>query len=203
MNIPNTLTMSRIGLAGILLLLLSVQVQFGKSVALVVFVLASITDYLDGHLARNVYGVTDFGKLMDPLADKILTCVAFVCFVGIRLPNYPQVSLLPAWIAVVIITREFMVTGLRLLATGKGQVLAAGQWGKHKTVWQIVAIVVILLGLAIRQDILHDLSADALMKYDFLMHWLVLAIGVAVALITVISGSLYFVQNMDLIRRGA
>ncbi|MDD4735331.1 MAG: CDP-diacylglycerol--glycerol-3-phosphate 3-phosphatidyltransferase, partial [Kiritimatiellae bacterium] len=136
MNIPNTLTVSRVIAAVILLLLLALPMPFGKSLALLVFLLAAMTDYFDGYLARNVYGVSSFGKLMDPLADKILVCVALISFVEIQLPCYPGVPLLPAWIVVIVIAREFTVTGLRLLGAGKGKLISAGRWGKHKTVWQ-------------------------------------------------------------------
>jgi len=200
MTIPNALTLSRVGAAIILLVLLSVQFPYGKTMALIVFILASVTDYLDGYLARRVYGVTSFGKLMDPLADKIITCVAFVSFVEIELPFYPNAPLLPAWIVVCIISREFLVTGLRLLAAGHGSLISAGQWGKHKTAWQMIAIIVILLGLAIRDDILGPASG-MLANYDFAFHWIALALGAAVAVITLLSGYMYFRENYDLIRR--
>lgn len=199
MNIPNGLTLSRIGASVVLLLLLAIPIPYGKSLAFVVFILASLTDYLDGYLARNVYGITAFGKLMDPLADKIVTCVAFVSFVDIQLPNYPGVALLPAWIVVCIISREFLVTGLRLLAAGSGKLISAGQWGKHKTAWQMIAITTILLGLAIRDDILGA-SCTFLTSYDFAFHWIALGLGGAVAVITLLSGYMYFRENFDMIR---
>jgi CDP-diacylglycerol--glycerol-3-phosphate 3-phosphatidyltransferase len=192
--------MSRIGMAVVLLVLLAIPFPFGKTIALVLFVMAGITDYLDGHLARNVYGVTSFGKLMDPLADKVITCVAFVSFVEIQIPSYPGQPLLPAWMVVLIISREFLVTGLRLLAAGKGKLISAGQWGKHKTIWQIIAITAILLGLAIRDDILRHASGNLLANYDFAFHWLALGLGSVVVLITVISGYKYFAENFDLIQ---
>ncbi len=201
MNIPNTLTMSRIIAAIILLLLLALPLPFGKSLALLVFLLAAMTDYFDGYLARNVYGVSSFGKLMDPLADKILVCVALVSFVEIRLPYYPSAPLLPAWIVVIVIAREFTVTGLRLLGAGKGKIISAGRWGKHKTVWQIVAIAVILLGLAVRNDLLRHADVLLLTDYDFAFHWIALALGCAVAAITLVSGYLYVAENFELINR--
>jgi CDP-diacylglycerol--glycerol-3-phosphate 3-phosphatidyltransferase len=182
------------GLAALLLVLLSLPAYpLVRSLALIVFAVAGITDYLDGHLARNVYGVTAFGRLMDPLADKVMVCAAFVCFV--------ELDLVPAYIVVIIITREFLVTGLRLLAVGKGQIISAGKWGKHKTVWQIGAIVIILLGLAIRSDILRDAAPTVLENFDLAFGYIAYAISIAVALITVASGYLYFMEHRDLLSR--
>jgi CDP-diacylglycerol--glycerol-3-phosphate 3-phosphatidyltransferase len=192
MNLPNMLTLSRLVLTAVLMALLALSFPFAKSLALVVFVVAGITDCLDGYLARNVYGVTSFGKLMDPLTDKVLVCAAFVSFV--------ELQLLPAWIVVIIISREFMVTGLRLLAATKGKVISAGKWGKHKTVWQIVAISALLLGLAVRHDMLRGESTKMLANYDFAFGYIALAIGVAVAVITLASGAMYFVENRELVR---
>ena len=137
MNIPNALTMSRFGMAILLMVCLSVSFPGAAICALVIFALAALTDALDGHLARNVYGCTDFGKLMDPLADKVLTAAAFIGFVSM--------GVMPAWMVTLILSREFMVTGLRLLAADKGIVLAAGPWGKHKTIWQMIFILAVLL----------------------------------------------------------
>ena len=139
MNVPNALTLSRLVLAFAFIPMLLLPLPYFKTLALITFAVAGITDYLDGYLARTVYGTTPFGALMDPLTDKVMVCAAFVTFV--------ELQLVRAFVVVVIIAREFMVTGLRLLALNKGQVIAAGKWGKHKTIWQIVAIVVILLGL--------------------------------------------------------
>ena len=191
MNLPNLLTTSRLGLAALLLLLLSVPdgIPWIKSFALIVFAVAGITDYLDGHLARNVYGITAFGRLMDPLADKVMVCAAFVSFV--------ELDLVPAYIAVIIISREFLVTGLRLLAMERGEIISAGKWGKHKTIWQIIAIVVILLGLAVRHDFLSGADASLLESYDTVFGYIAYTISIAVALITVVSGYLYFSENRD------
>lgn len=195
MNLPNVLTISRLGFAALMLALLSVPdtIPMMKSLAFIVFVIAGITDYLDGHLARNVYGITSFGKLMDPLADKVIVCAAFVSFV--------EIGLVPAYIVVIIIAREFLVTGLRLLAVEKGHIISAGQWGKHKTIWQIVAIIVILLGLAVRYDILAGADVTLLEKYDIAFAYIAYAISAAVALITVASGYLYFIENRDVLSR--
>ncbi len=195
MNLPNLLTISRIFMSAILLGLLSLPetIPFAKSLALIIFIIAGITDYLDGYLARTTYGVTAFGKLMDPLADKVMVCAAFVSFV--------ELGLVPAYIVVIIISREFLVTGLRLLAVEKGIVISAGKWGKHKTVWQIIAIIVILLGLAIRHDVLRGGDATMLANYDLAFGYIAYAVSIAVALITVASGYLYFVQNGQILSR--
>lgn len=194
MNIPNALTISRLGLAALVLLLLSIPpYPLVRSLAFVFFVCASITDYLDGHLARNVYGITSFGRLMDPLADKVMVCAAFVSFV--------ELGMVPAYIVVIIISREFLVTGLRLLAVERDQIISAGKWGKHKTVWQIVAIIVILLGLAIRADLLRGMDPAILVPFDQAFAYIAYAISIGVALITVASGYLYFMEHRDLLSR--
>ena len=167
------------------------------------FVLASITDYWDGRLARSHYGVTAFGKLMDPLADKVLVCAALVSFVGIRLHYEPDYSLVPAWVVVVIIAREFAVTGLRLLVATRdeGRIISAGNWGKLKTVWQLVAIIATFILLAAREDFLPylQLSERFLRQYDaaFVITSWVLSTGVVV--VTLISGWKYFVDHWDLV----
>ena len=191
MNIPNILTLSRLGLAVVMMVFLSVNFPFASSMALLVFIVAGITDYLDGYLARNVYGVTSFGRLMDPLTDKVLVCAAFVSFVELRIT--------PAWIVVIIISREFLVTGLRLLAASQGEVISAGTWGKHKTLWQIVAIATLLLGLAIRNDLLRNAGVKFLENYDSCFGYIAPAISASVALITMSSGILYFREHRSII----
>lgn len=199
LNLPNQLTLARIGLAALLMALLAFSFPLAKSLALLVFVAAGITDYLDGALARGRYGVSSFGKLMDPLADKVLTCAALVSFVGMRLPTMPDRNLIPAWIVVVIIAREFLVTGLRLLAAARGRVVPAGAWGKHKMVWQIAAIIAVLLGLAVRYDLMPPGDSDALKRYDIAFHYIAFALMLAAMTITVVSGAMYVRQHADLI----
>ncbi len=191
MNIPNILTLSRLVLAVVMMIFLSVSFPFASTLALTVFVIAGITDYLDGYLARKVYGTSSFGRLMDPLTDKVLVCAAFVSFVELKIT--------PAWIVVIIISREFMVTGLRLLAASQGMVLAAGKWGKHKTIWQIIAIATLLLGLAIRNDLLRTTDAGFLERYDYCFGHIALAVSAAVAAITMSSGILYFREHRSVI----
>ncbi|MBI1842360.1 MAG: CDP-diacylglycerol--glycerol-3-phosphate 3-phosphatidyltransferase [Verrucomicrobia bacterium] len=137
MNLPNKLTTSRFVLTALFLIALFVKFPMNETVALALFVLASVTDWLDGAIARQRKLITSFGILMDPLADKILTCSAFIAFVGTR-----QIA---AWMVVIIVSRELAITGLRLLAASKNQVLAAEGFGKHKTISQITAIIAILV----------------------------------------------------------
>ncbi len=203
MNLPNMLTVSRLVAAVVLMLLMALPIPFSTTLAFLVFVAASITDYWDGKLARMHYGVTAFGKLMDPLADKVLVCAALVSFVGIRLPYEPDYSLVPAWVVVVIIAREFAVTGLRLLAAAADQrrIISAGNWGKLKTVWQMVAIIATFILLAARTDALPylDLSEKFLRQYDaafVITSWILSTLVVA---ITLISGWKYFADHMDLV----
>ena len=137
MNLPNKLTVGRLVLTVLFLVVFFARWQFADSIALVLFVLASLTDYRDGEIARRRNLITNFGILMDPLADKILTCSAFIAFV--------EHKDMRAWMAVVIVARELAITGLRMLAASKQKVLAAERFGKHKTISQIVAIIAILV----------------------------------------------------------
>ena len=203
MTIPNMLTCSRFFFAAALMALISLDFPFSKTLALVMFVIASFTDWLDGYLARNVYGVSSFGKLMDPLADKVMVTAALVGFVEIRLDYYyPDLPLVPAFLVVIIIAREFMVTGLRLLAADKGNVISAGRLGKHKTVWQIIAISVTLLGLAILQDVLPGSNAEHRTEsFEFSFRWTVWILHGAACLITIASGMKYFYDHRKIITR--
>ena len=203
MNLPNTLTTSRLVAALVVMLAMALPIPFSSTLAFVVFVVASITDYWDGKLARSHYGVTTFGKLMDPLADKVLVCAALVSFVGIRLRFEPNYSLVPAWVVVVIIAREFAVTGLRLLAASASQrrIISAGNWGKLKTVWQMVAIISTFVLLAAREDFmpLMNLSDKFLKQYDaafVITSWI---LSTLVVVVTVISGWKYFADHLDLV----
>ena len=203
MNLPNTLTVSRLFAAVVVMLAMALPIPFSSTLAFVVFVVASITDYWDGKLARTHYGVTTFGKLMDPLADKVLVCAALVSFVGIRLPYEPAYSLVPAWVVVVIIAREFAVTGLRLLAASASQrrIISAGSWGKLKTVWQMTAIIATFILLAAREDLLPylDLSEKFLRQYDaafVITSWI---LSTLVVIVTLISGWKYFADHLDLV----
>lgn len=137
MNLPNRLTLSRLVLTLVFLIAEFSSFPYSETCALLVFGAASLTDYFDGKIARRDGVITSFGTLMDPLADKILTCSAFIAFVG-----RGDVA---AWMVVVIVARELAITGLRLLAANQHVVLAAERYGKHKTISQIVAILAILV----------------------------------------------------------
>ncbi len=140
MNLPNKLTLLRIVLVPffVFFLLAGGGGAFNLT-ALLVFAVASLTDMLDGKIARSRGLITTFGKLMDPLADKILVMSAMICFVAL--------GLAPAWVVILILTREFLVTSLRLIAAGEGRVIAADKWGKIKTVTQMIWIIWALLWL--------------------------------------------------------
>jgi CDP-diacylglycerol--glycerol-3-phosphate 3-phosphatidyltransferase len=151
MNLPNQLTVARLILTFVFVALLSLEdLSWSKTAALFAFAIAAITDFLDGYIARKHNLVTNFGKLMDPLADKVLMCAGFVLLT--------MLELIPAWIVVVILSREFMVTGLRLLASAEGVVLAAENLGKYKTIFQIITVIYFLLFLAAKESLIGFLQ---------------------------------------------
>ena len=137
MNLPNKLTASRFVLTVLFLAVMFSRVRFHETIALALFVAGGVSDFLDGEIARRRKLITNFGILMDPLADKIMVCSTFIAFVGL--------NWLPAWMAVIVVARELAITGLRLLAASKSVLLAAERYGKHKTVSQIVAIIAIFI----------------------------------------------------------
>src|SRR3990170_11683 len=139
MNLPNKLTVSRIILTFVFMFFLFSKGLTSKSLALVVFIAAALTDLFDGMIAKSRNLITDFGKIMDPIADKILVLGAFLSFI--------QLQLIPAWTVVVIIGRESAITSLRFFALSKGRVIAASKGGKYKTVSQMAAIFIILISL--------------------------------------------------------
>src|SRR5258707_15528949 len=145
MNLPNKLTISRfiLTVAFLVVMFFPREVPFHETIALALFVAGGITDFLDGQIARRNKLITNFGILMDPLADKIMVCSAFIAFVGL--------NWIPAWMVVLIVARELAITGLRLLAASKNLVLAAENFGKHKTISQIAAIIAILVRHSYRQ----------------------------------------------------
>ncbi len=157
MNLPNKLTASRFVMTAAFVTAMAVGLEweeihapgreagwsFAYTAALLLFLAASVTDYLDGYFARKLGAVTNFGKLMDPLADKVLIAAAFICLVPLKA--------IPAWVVIVIISREFLITGLRLLAAGRGVILQSERLGKHKALWQIVTAGYFLLLLAVME----------------------------------------------------
>ncbi len=143
MNLPNKLTMLRVCMIPFFIFfLLNTSIPNGNYIACAIFILASLTDWFDGHLARKYHLVTNFGKFMDPLADKLLVSSALICFVSMKTIQ------LPAWIVIVIISREFIISGFRLIASDNGVVIAASYWGKFKTVSQMIMSILLILHFA-------------------------------------------------------
>jgi len=191
MNLPNKLTISRFVLTLAFMVVMFSQIRFRETLALVLFSAASLTDYFDGKIARRRKLITNFGILMDPLADKILVCSAFIAFVELRW--------IPAWMVVIIVARELAITGLRLLAASKNVVLAAEGYGKHKTISQIVAIISILVLNSYKE---WGVVGKGVFGFDVFgkpwIDWFTpVSIWVAVAL-TFISGALYLWRNRQL-----
>jgi CDP-diacylglycerol--glycerol-3-phosphate 3-phosphatidyltransferase len=191
MNLPNKLTLSRFAMTVLFLAAIFSTFRFRESVALFLFSLAGLTDYFDGKIARQNKLITNFGILMDPLADKVMVCSAFIAFVGL--------GWIEAWMVVLIVARELAITGLRLLAASKHLVLGAEGFGKHKTISQIVAIIAILVYHSYREwggvgRFTFGLDLGGGPWIDWFRP---LAVWVAVAL-TFISGSLYLWRNREL-----
>ena len=141
MNLPNKLTTFRVILIPffVFFLLAPYFEGYGNYIALVIFIVASLTDFLDGKIARKYNLVTNFGKFMDPLADKLLVCSALICLIAL--------DRIPAWIVIVIISREFIISGFRLVASDNGVVIAASYWGKFKTTFQMLMIIYLVVDL--------------------------------------------------------
>ena len=192
MNLPNKLTVLRMILVPFFVLALLWPFPHHYLIALIIFGAASDTDHLDGMLARKHNQITDFGKFMDPLADKILVISALVCFVSLGLCD--------VWLVLLIIAREFMVTSIRLVAAGKGSVIAANNWGKAKTVSQIVAICVILLLQYIGE--LGGLGLVGFVTEEMaVLFWGIGEVFLAIAtFFAVLSGLIYLKQNWDIVK---
>lgn len=138
MNLPNKITIVRVLMIPFFLIfMLTDFVEYSKYIAAAIFIIACLTDALDGYIARKYKLITDFGKFMDPLADKLLVCSALICFVELRLVS--------AWIIIVIISREFIISGFRLVASDNGTVIAASYWGKLKTTAQMIMCVLLIV----------------------------------------------------------
>ena len=141
MNLPNKLTLFRVVLIPffVFFLLAPYFEGYGNYIAVAIFIVASITDFLDGKIARKYNLVTNFGKFMDPLADKLLVCSALICLI--------QLELITAWVVIIIIAREFIISGFRLVASDNGVVIAASYWGKWKTTFQMFAVILMILDI--------------------------------------------------------
>ncbi len=199
MNLPNKLTLLRFLLVPVFmvfveryLILMGQQsyVSYNMLIALIIFAVASFTDFLDGNIARKYNLVTDFGKFMDPLADKVLTTAAIVYLV--------KVDLCSSIVLIVILTREFAVSGIRMIAassSGGGKVIAASMWGKVKTVMQMITIIIAFLFLA-----LVEMKVAFITPYISVMAIVINVLMWIVAIATVISGLQYIIPNFDLIK---
>ena len=192
MNLANKLTMIRIFLVPVFLVFIAVRdIPYGSIVATAVFIIASITDQLDGHIARSRNQITNFGKFMDPLADKLLVTAALISLV--------ELNMIPGWAVVIIIAREFAVSGLRTLAASDGIVIAASWWGKIKTVTQIIAILLLLFQVNIESTAyLSNMVNNNEIVKTFFAYAPKIALIIAV-LMTIVSGIDYFVKNKHVI----
>ena len=140
MNLPNKLTMFRVILIPFFIVFLLIPITpYDKWIALAIFVIASLTDLLDGKIARKYNLVTNFGKFMDPLADKLLVCSALICLI--------ELDKIPSWMVIMIIAREFIISGFRLVASDNGVVIAASYFGKFKTTFQMLAVCLMIADL--------------------------------------------------------
>ncbi len=162
MNLPNKLTLLRVILVPffVAVLLTGCFGDASKWVALAIFIIASLTDMLDGKIARKYGLVTNFGKFMDPLADKLLVCSAMICLV--------ELDRLPAWIVIIIIAREFIISGFRLIASDNGVVIAASWWGKFKTVSQMTMVILLIA----------DIQTDAVQLISVIVTYIALILTI-------------------------
>jgi CDP-diacylglycerol--glycerol-3-phosphate 3-phosphatidyltransferase len=190
MNLPNKLTVARFGLTVVFLWAIFSRFAFNDTLALFLFCLAGITDFLDGRIARSRNLITNFGKLMDPLADKIMVCSAFIAFVESTHMNPNAPVKVGAWMVVIVVGRELAITGLRLLAASKNIVLAAERYGKHKTISQIVCIIALLVVDACQEwkPALRDLFTPWVPQFAKIMLWLTVVL-------TAMSGIIYLWRN--------
>lgn len=186
MNLPNKLTVARLILTAVFVVCFCVPFPEHISIAALIFGVASITDYFDGKIARQRGIVTNFGKLFDPLADKVLIAAAFILLV--------EKAELPAWIAIVVLAREFCVTGIRLVAAGQGAILAAERLGKHKMLWQIITVSWFLVKRASKET----LFGFAQPLYVHAPAWVPSFLIYFTTLLTLVSGFSYFWKNRTL-----
>ncbi len=177
MNLPNKITLGRVFLIPVFLIFYLTPIPYGEYIAGIIFILASISDFVDGHLARKHNLVTNFGKFIDPLADKLLVVSALICFV--------EGNLVAAWIVIIIIAREFIISGLRLVAITSGTVIAASSWGKLKTVSQMIMCILLIFNF--------DIPIFNILEQIFIYLALIL---------TVISLVDYMYKNVNVIQDG-
>lgn len=178
MNLPNRLTLVRVLLIPFFVLFMLVNIcgEADKYIAVSIFAVASITDMLDGKIARKYNLVTNFGKFMDPLADKLLVCSAMICLIG---------KVLPAWVVIIIISRELIISGFRTIAADNGVVIAASWWGKYKTVSQMTMIILLIV--------------DFQFKWFLYLEYAFVYIALALTLVSLID---YIAKNINIIADG-
>ena len=179
MNLPNKLTVLRVIMIPffvVSLLAFHGEVRLLRNLAAAIFIVASLTDMLDGKIARKYNLVTNFGKFMDPLADKLLVCSALICLI--------ELGQLPSWMVIIIVSREFIISGFRLVASDNGVVIAASYWGKFKTTFQMLMIIVLILNLGGVFDMI-----------GLVLTWIAL-------ILTVVSLIDYLVKNKQVILEG-
>lgn len=178
MNLPNKLTVLRVIMIPFFVVMLMMEGGMNQAyryIAAAIFIIASFTDFLDGNIARKYNLVTNFGKFMDPLADKLLVCSALICLI--------ELGQLPAWMVLIIISREFIISGFRLVASDNGVVIAASYWGKWKTVFQMISVILLIVNI------------PALSMVTNIALWIALAL-------TVISLMDYIIKNIGILTEG-
>lgn len=177
MNLPNKLTIFRVFCIPVFVaVLLITAIPYNNYIAVVIFIIASLTDLLDGKIARKHNLVTNFGKFMDPLADKMLVSAALICL---------SPKMIPAWVVIIIISRELFISGFRILAADQGIVLAAGWWGKFKTAFSMIMIVVLIINISFKNDILSMIG------------WGLIWISLALTIISMIE---YVYKNIEVLK---
>lgn len=175
MNLPNKLTCFRVLLIPVFVVFMYLDfVPYNNFIALGIFIVASLTDLLDGKIARKYNLITNFGKFMDPLADKLLVCAALICLCPAKIP---------AWVVIIIISRELFISGFRILAADQGIVLAAGWWGKFKTTFQMIMIIVLI--------------ADINLTFFDVLGWILIWISLALTVISMID---YVYKNIEVLK---
>ncbi|MGE4357567.1 MAG: CDP-diacylglycerol--glycerol-3-phosphate 3-phosphatidyltransferase [Candidatus Omnitrophota bacterium] len=185
MNLPNILTVLRIILTFVFMYFLFHAGVFSKFMAIFIFFLASLTDYWDGYLARKNNLVTNFGKLMDPLADKILVLAGFIAFV--------EMGLVPSWMVIIILARELLITGIRIVALTNGTIIPAMRAGKHKAVSQFLVIILTLIFIFIREILMKNEQWSSF--WDTILHTTVFWMFLLVTFITLFSGINFLYHN--------
>ncbi len=186
MNLPNKITLTRIILTFAFMIFLFSKGVFCKVAALGIFIIAALTDYLDGFLAKRYNTISDFGKIMDPVADKILVLAAFLAFV--------EMKLIPAWMVVIIIMREFVITSIRVVALKYNKVLPAGAGGKQKTVSQMLSILVILIFIVIKESGVRTFGFWN-PSFEYWYRQLIFILMLITVTLTIVSGVSYLIGS--------